>query len=31
MKESTSINNAIENYVKEVKNQTFPSDEHTFK
>ena len=31
MEESSSIKNAIENYVKEVKNLKFPSDEYTFK
>ena len=31
MEESSSIKNAIKNYVKEVKNLKFPSDEYTFK
>ena len=31
MEESSSIKNAIENYVKEVKELKFPSDEYTFK
>ena len=31
MEESSSIKNAIENYVKEVKSLKFPSDEYTFK
>ena len=31
MEESSSIKNAIENYIKEVKNLKFPSDEYTFK
>ena len=31
MEESSSIKDAIENYVKEVKSLKFPSDVHTFK
>tara|TARA_B100001175_G_C19512698_1_gene644980 strand:- start:2218 stop:3033 length:816 start_codon:yes stop_codon:yes gene_type:complete len=31
MKGSSSIAEAIKNYVNDVKNQNFPSDEHTFK
>ena len=30
MKTSTSISGAIKRYVKEVKNNKFPSKEHTF-
>ena len=30
LKESNSIEEAISNYVKSVKNKSFPSDEHTF-
>ena len=30
MNESSSIQNAIENYVKDVKEHKFPSIEHTF-
>jgi len=30
MEESTSIPDAIKSYVKDVKNSSFPADEHTF-
>ena len=31
MKESSSIEDAIQNYVRDVKDLKFPSEKHTFK